>query len=210
MAKHGIENIRYEILEVFDDAAGLDEAEAKWIIELKTLISEGGYNLRAGGNSVRGYKHRDDARSKMTGWTHSPETRKKLSEAGRKRVGAETGNAKMTDDTVREIKYRHWMGESGLAIAAATHVSNVVVSDVTRWKSWTHVLGPIGPPRFSGNGYFAKGTIPTNAKLTEEVVREIRRRYEAGERPRDLGPEFGVTPENVCQIGLRRTWKHVL
>ena len=48
-----------------------------------------------------------------------------------------------------------------------------------------------------------------NAKVTEEQVREIRTRREAGESYNELAQEFGLTPTTVRNIALRKTWKHV-
>ncbi len=48
-----------------------------------------------------------------------------------------------------------------------------------------------------------------NAKVTEEQVREIRARREAGESYSKLAQEFGLTPTGIRNIALRNTWKHV-
>ena len=48
-----------------------------------------------------------------------------------------------------------------------------------------------------------------NAKVTEEQVREIRARREAGESYNQLAKEFGLTPTGVRNIVLRNTWKYV-
>lgn len=48
-----------------------------------------------------------------------------------------------------------------------------------------------------------------NAKVTEEQVREIRARREAGESYSQLAKEFGLTPTGVRNIALRKTWKHI-
>lgn len=47
------------------------------------------------------------------------------------------------------------------------------------------------------------------AKLTDEKVREIRRRVAAGETQRAVAKEFGVTYGNVSLIVNRGTWSHV-
>ena len=51
--------------------------------------------------------------------------------------------------------------------------------------------------------------VRANAKVTEEQVREIRARREAGESYSKLAKEFGLTPTGVRNIALRNTWKHV-
>lgn len=62
-----------------------------------------------------------------------------------------------------------------------------------------------------GYGVFGrKGESINTAKLTEEKVREIKRRLLAGEAPAKIAPDFGVTAPAVFSIKNRRTWKHVV
>jgi len=68
-----------EGIETFDEAAKL---EIKFIEELKTKISENGYNCTDGGDGFRG-------------GTHSEEARKKLSEAGKGRKHTEEAKEKI-------------------------------------------------------------------------------------------------------------------
>jgi hypothetical protein len=51
----------------------------------------------------------------------------------------------------------------------------------------------------------------TGAKLTNEQVVEIRRRWDAGERGRDMAPDYPMikTLTLFWNVGTRRTWKHV-
>lgn len=55
----------------------------------------------------------------------------------------------------------------------------------------------------------AKGSKNGTAKLTEEQVREIRKRLAAGERGSDLAREYGVVKSIISAIKLRKLWKHV-
>ncbi len=55
-----------------------------------------------------------------------------------------------------------------------------------------------------------RGSSVKSAKLTEERVSEIRRRYAAGERDRKaLGREFDVTELTIGRVLNRTTWQHV-
>lgn len=47
------------------------------------------------------------------------------------------------------------------------------------------------------------------SKLTEEKVREIRRRVSSGETKQSLAIEFGVSRPAVYSAVLRKTWAHV-
>lgn len=60
-----------------------------------------------------------------------------------------------------------------------------------------------------GRGNKPAGERHHAAVLSEEQVREIRRRRLGGERGVDLAREFGVTPTAVWCIAKGRSWKHV-
>lgn len=47
------------------------------------------------------------------------------------------------------------------------------------------------------------------SKLTESEVREIRRRFAAGEKAYDLAREYGAHPQSIYNVINRFTWKHV-
>jgi group I intron endonuclease len=70
MRKYGIENFKYEVLEVLGkdaDEALLDEREKHFIKEYKTFIGGGqGYNLTLGGDGIIGAFCRDETRQKMS------------------------------------------------------------------------------------------------------------------------------------------------
>lgn len=47
------------------------------------------------------------------------------------------------------------------------------------------------------------------AKLTELQVREMRKRYAAGERPQELAPAYGIQLRNAYNVVKGHTWSHV-
>ena len=60
----------------------------------------------------------------------------------------------------------------------------------------------------------AKGEPPVGerhhwAKLTEQAVLDIRRRYAAGETGRRLATEYGVTFSLISCVVLRKCWRHL-
>lgn len=54
-----------------------------------------------------------------------------------------------------------------------------------------------------------RGTAHYMAKLTEDQVREIRARREAGESCKELGAAFGIRGDGISRITRRLSWKHV-
>ena len=55
----------------------------------------------------------------------------------------------------------------------------------------------------------ARGEQNWSAKLTDDDVREIRRRRAAGETGVSLAREFGVVKQMISNIILRKSWAHV-
>ena len=60
-----------------------------------------------------------------------------------------------------------------------------------------------------GRGSGPQGEAHPKAKLTEDDVREIRRRAAAGEMYKDLAAEFGIARSGVSEMVNRKTWRHV-
>ena len=210
MRKHGIDNIRYTVIETLESGDEMDAAEEKWIDRLGTLIDEGGYNISPGGKGVRGYSHAPWAKSRLSHET-TQQTRDKISETLTGKYHGETAsNVKTTRAQVDEVIRRYWAGETIGEISEGMSLRTSTVSGITSGQSWKYVTRPESPRVIKSTGYFTQGTRPKSTKLTEADVREVRARYDAGERPRDLGPEYGVTPENISMIGRRKTWKHVV
>lgn len=60
-----------------------------------------------------------------------------------------------------------------------------------------------------GRGRKARGEAHPQAKLTDDIVREIRRRYGAGEKQIPLATEYGVAQGIISQVVRRESWSHV-
>lgn len=58
-------------------------------------------------------------------------------------------------------------------------------------------------------GTAQRGETANNHKLTENAVREIRRRHEAGETGKSLAKEYGMSVAGICAAIRGKTWKHV-
>lgn len=62
----------------------------------------------------------------------------------------------------------------------------------------------------SKKGRAATGTRSASSKLTDELVREIRKLYDTGEfTQEELGCRFGVGGPTIHNVANRQTWKHV-
>lgn len=86
--KYGIKNFEWEIIHEAETTEELNELEVHYIKEYNTFLGDG-YNLTIGGRGC-------------SGWKHSEEAKKKISEAGKKRKGI-----KLNDKTKKKIgEYR--------------------------------------------------------------------------------------------------------
>lgn len=64
--------------------------------------------------------------------------------------------------------------------------------------------------RYKTGNFGQKGQANHKSILTNEQVLEIRKRYDSGERCKDLGEIYSVGADQICRIGKRRQWKHLL
>ena len=60
-----------------------------------------------------------------------------------------------------------------------------------------------------GGGWGPRGEASPSAKLTEVQVRRIRKLRAQGVRGAELARRYGVTPQAISDIVLRKKWKHV-
>jgi hypothetical protein len=58
-------------------------------------------------------------------------------------------------------------------------------------------------------GLMHRGERSPHAKLTDDSVREVRRRCASGEFQRVVGDDFGVTQATIHAIVHRKSWRHV-
>ncbi|MFE7624277.1 HNH endonuclease [Streptomyces sp. NPDC057509] len=59
------------------------------------------------------------------------------------------------------------------------------------------------------HGTTARGERFWSARLTSDKVRELRRRYAAGESAQSMAVEFGVSRHSAWKAATGRSWQHV-
>lgn len=70
-------------------------------------------------------------------------------------------------------------------------------------------IGNLADARRNGRIAGAKGERNGRAKITDEIVREIRRRVVGGATHRSLARELGVSRDIVRHVANGKTWSHV-
>lgn len=187
MRKHGVDNIRWDILESPEDDF-LNDREIWWINELGTFKSRRGLNATEGGGGMRGRggelhplwgkhlteEHRARLSESLTGRVFSEEHKQRIGDAWRGRSHRDESRAKMSK-------------------AKKEFMSNPENREhLSQYRK--------GNPRFSGEN--AGG-----AKLTAVEVDKIRELFSTGEFSKaELGRRFGVCPTSITNIITGKTW----
>jgi hypothetical protein len=60
------------------------------------------------------------------------------------------------------------------------------------------------------HGTHRKGSDHVKSKLTEEKVKEARRRLASGETQQSVASDFGVNQATIQAVASGRTWRHVV
>jgi predicted GIY-YIG superfamily endonuclease len=95
--------------------------------------------------------------------------------------GEASGNSKLTEEQVLDIRVRHWQGESQLSLARCFNVTGPTVNSICTGKTWTHVGGP--------TGYLRKNK---TEKIT--LVKELK---ELGLTPKEINQETGISITSI-------------
>lgn len=175
-----------EILSLCNSPQELNQKEKYWINFYHSNEKDKGYNLTEGGNNST------------------------LS-------GEKSAGATFTNNQVLDIRKRRFYGERKIDVYKDYNTRN--------FSTFQHI--------WLGRGYPGIGTeflIPVNsksrqeysslansgsrnnkAKLNENMVKEIRRRYNSGESPVDIQKDFSfVNINSIRRVCKRETWKNVI
>ena len=151
-AKYGLDAFDFEILKECEDDE-LDYWEMYYIKELNTKVPYG-YNLTDGGEGMTGYTHTAETRKKISechkGKHRSAETRKKLSESHKgKKFSQETRikmsesrkGKKRTEETRKKISKSHLNGKCSKPVLQINKETNDIIKE---WPSISEVERQIG------------------------------------------------------------------
>lgn len=133
--------------------------------------------------------------------THADNMRDKIAK-GRARVpkGQDSVHAKLTEAQARSIlldprPYRDIARDYGIAYST--------VGSIKQRESWEHVeVAAVARSKKTG----ARGVDKWSTHLTEADIREIRLGALSG---KELAEKFSVSPQTICDIQKRRSWKHI-
>ena len=105
--------------------------------------------------------------------------------------------------------YEHRIGPIPEGQGILHHCDNPPCQNDRHWFTGTQAANNADKMR-KGRQRNARGIHQHNAKLDDELVRDIRARYAAGGvRQADLAAEYGVTQPTIGRLVRRENWKHV-
>jgi hypothetical protein len=123
------------------------------------------------------------------------------------RQGEANNKAKLTDAAVRMLRAR-WNSEPHRALALEYNISLSTAERVASGKGWAHI--PLDENFIPQKEYCGvRGEEHPKAKLSENDVREIRRRWVPNCWGLKLAEEFGVTKAAIKAIVRRLAWRHL-
>lgn len=151
-----------------------------------------------------------DNRAENLEWvTLYQNTRHSIEVLGKHLSGEQSPNAILTSEIAIQIADRiNRLRESPKIVGSEFGISGTHASQIANGRTWsiaTNIKYEYDEQRANH-----RGTHNWAAKMSDDLVREIRKRHaDGGVSYASLGREFGITAEAASYICRRRTWKHV-
>jgi len=111
--------------------------------------------------------------------------------------------------TVEDVVYIRTSGVGTSILAKKYGLCKSQILRVRNGAAWASVGVTDSGARPTHAEVTPRGSRSGMAKLTEETVAELRRRYALGEPPRKLAADYQVGKTTVHKIVNRETWRHV-
>lgn len=217
IAKYGVDNFVFCILQQLDNENDQNLAEQYWIKFFNSKNNKYGYNLTDGGEGTTGRVISEATRQKMrekaTGRKHTEETKELLKQISTGRKHTPEAKAKMSaanigkvlsDDHCEKIsKARKGM------IFTEEHKENISKGKTGKYMSNNNPF--FGKTHTEEVKEKSRGESNEQAKLTAVKVIEIREKYNSGNYSQQLlANEYGVSREQIGRITRGVDWKHLL
>lgn len=123
-------------------------------------------------------------------------------------TGEKSPGSKLNRETVIEIRNVYREGNSTVSeLADSYDVSTGTISRAINGKAWAHVGGPVDVDTHERMG--RSGEKNNGTELTEEQVREIKRRLQNGEAQNSISEDYPISHSGVNKIATGNTWTHV-
>lgn len=216
-------HISYEILEEVADPLLLNDAETKWIREMRTFEDRNGLNCDAGGSANRGERNRA-AGAKLSD--------EQVLEIWMRLMDGDLSTAIHRDfpEVSLPVIYSIKHGRSYFSVQKPLGPFRKPRSDQARprGRKWSQERVEMMRERMSGESNPMHGKRPdfppswhearrkasigesnNGSKITEEDVIEIRERAGRGEIARSIAEDYPISVATIYSIVERRSWKHI-
>lgn len=216
--KYGRESFEFFVVEYCDKSETLI-TEQGWIDSCRAAESGFGYNINPNAASWLGAKHSEETRQKLSRLATGRKMPKKLLEKlvrlnsgphpewrRKKKLGDGNPNAKLKKVDVQKIKQLLEGGGNVARIAEMFSVTYNAIWEINRGIKWSDVRAPekllytkseLARCKKSGRKS-QSGEHNPNAKLTDDLVKRIRRDYSTGRYTYvSLGKKYGVSDSTV-------------
>jgi group I intron endonuclease len=214
IAKYGVENFTFSMLQSFDNENDCFIAEIYWIKYFQSKIKNYGYNLTDGGEGCSGRivseKTRQKMRDKATGRKHTPETKEKLRAINIGKMPSNIEQLKiMNIGKTLSNHHKQKISEARKGIVfTEQHKHNIS-------KALTGLfIGDKG--HFFGKKHteevkeMSRGENNKQSKLTSNQIIEIRNKYSSKKYTyQQLADAYGVSREQIGRIVRHVDWKNL-
>lgn len=191
IAKHGVNNFIFKVIDEHCDEIDCFSAEEFWIDFFKSHDRNYGYNLTLGGEGSSGRivsdETKDKIRQKAIGRLHSEDTKNKISEAGKLRTNSEETRKKIS------------ISNKGRKLTDAQRIAQSI-----------RQIGKILPQSQIDNMIKSakRGEKSPRAKLTNEQAQDMRNLYKTGNyKIKELAKIFNVGATSASYILNNKTYK---
>lgn len=214
IAKYGVDNFTFSVLQQFDTEPECDLAEVYWI-EYFQSNTKYGYNLTDGGEGVSGRivseATRQIMREKATGRKHTDETKELLRQINVGKIPTNLEQLKtMHKGIALPPEHRQKISEARQGIIfTEEHKQNM--SKIRLGKRTGSENSFYGKTHTEEIKEKSRGENNKQAKLTANKVMEIRTKYDSGDyTQQELANEYMVSRKAIDHIVNGRTWAHLL
>ncbi|WP_142329257.1 helix-turn-helix domain-containing protein [Bacillus sp. AFS088145] len=119
--------------------------------------------------------------------------------------GTDNSHAKLTDEDVKDIVMLLEMGVPMPEIAKQFNVIRDTIWDIRNGESWKHITGG----KVNKKTIFPVGENTSSAKLTDEIVKSIVKKYKKGEKRSVLAKKYKIGISTLHALLAGGTWKHI-
>ena len=205
--KYGKDNFYYEILTVANTQEMADYWEGYFITKLDSTNNDKGYNLRGPGGSHGKFSQASKGKmsAKKLGIPLSEIHKQHLSDIG---SGENNPAAKITEVIAREIYLNFLHNKTTISeLSKKYKLTNTNINYILSRKNWcqaTKDLPNIDIPNRVKGSYYKR------SNLTEEMVREIKLKFQTGlYTQKQLSEIYHISFITIHEIVRNKTWKHV-